>query len=161
MMAIGAVCLLFGGCDGLNDFSTEAGECYEGDIIDAEFVRSGSFEAGVTLSLSLDVAALDEAETEGAWLTTNDGLFIQAPVKQMRALSLDQLSLLSFPNGRVKSYLAYAPDINGILVNVIISLMENGDVEVRLFRPDPDPEASLFGVFRVTRKKDCPSGSGK
>jgi hypothetical protein len=143
------------GCDGLSDFSTRPGECYSGDIIDAAFVRSGSFEAGVGLTLELDVSALGEAETPGARLTTTDGLFVRSPVKQMAALSLDQLSLLSFPSGRIRSYLAYAPDIHGDIANVVISLMENGDAEVRIFRPAENPEDALFGVFRVTRKAGC------
>jgi hypothetical protein len=143
------------GCDGLSDFSTKPGECYSGDIIDAAFVRNGSFEAGISLTLELDVNALGEAETPGAWLTTTDGLFIRSPVKQMAALSLDQLSLLSFPSGRIRSYLAYAPDANGDIANVVISLMENGDAEVRIFRPSQNPDDSLFGVFRVTRKEGC------
>lgn len=149
------VLLSLAGCDGLSDFSTEAGECYEGDIVDAEFARSGSFEAKTTLSLELDVGALGEAEQTGTWITTSDGLFVRAPVKQMRAVSLDTLSLLSFPSGRIKSYLAYAPDVNGELANVVVSLMENGDVEARIFRPSENPDDSLFGLFRVSRKKGC------
>ncbi len=143
------------GCDNLSDFSTEPGECYSGDIIDAAFVRSGSFDAGVRLTLELDVSALGEAEMAGAWLTTSDGLFSHSPVQQMAALSLDQLSLLSFPSGRIRSYLAYAADTEGVIANVVISLMENGDAEVRIFRPAQTPDDSLFGLFRVTRQTGC------
>jgi hypothetical protein len=156
---IGAAWFLFFGCDGLSDFSTKPGQCYEGDIIDAEFVRNGSFEAGVRLSLVLDVDALADAEKEGARLTTDDGLFVNAPVRQMESVSLDSLSLLSFPSGRVRNYLAYAPDREGEMANVVISLMENGDVEVRVFRPAQDPDESLFGVFRASRKKGCQAGT--
>ena len=73
----------------------------------------------------------------------------------MEELTRDQLSLLSFPSGRLGSYLAYAPASDGQIANVVISLMENGDVEVRIFRPDTHPDRSLFGVFRLTRKKQC------
>lgn len=145
------------GCDSLTDFSTKAGECYAGDIIDAEFVRSGTFAAGVRLKMELDVDALAEGDEAGAWLTTSDGLFQRSPVKQMTALTLDQLSLLKFPSGRIRNYLAYAPDREGALANVVLSLMENGDAEVRIFRPAADPDAALFGVFRLTRKEGCGS----
>jgi hypothetical protein len=152
--ALAAVLL---GCDNLNDYSTKHGECYRGEIVDAKFVRSEHFEAGVTMLLTLDVDAFNDGAGVGAFITTDDGQFAGAAVRQMEELTRDQLSLLSFPSGRVRSYLAFAPASDGRVVNVVVSLMENGDVEVRVFRPEADPDRSLFGVFRLTRKKQCDS----
>ena len=143
------------GCDNLTDYSTRADECFEGEVVDAEFVRSGDFEAGVELKMTLDVGAFRTIEGTGAFITTTNGLFDGAPVRQMAEVTRDQISLLEFPSGRLRSYLAYAASSDGQIANVVISLMENGHVEVRIFRPDTDPDNALFGVFRLTRKEGC------
>ena len=145
------------GCDNLSDYSTKNGSCYMGDIIDADFLRAGTFEAGVRLTMSLDVDALSAGGDEGAVLTTSDGLFQNSSARQMPEVTRDSLSQLSFPGGRVRNYLAYATDANGIPTNVVISLMENGDVEVRIFRPGVTAEQSLFGVFRLEMNEFCTS----
>ena len=157
-----AACIVFCvaavlGCDNLSDYSTKDGACYMGDIIDAEFLRAGSFEAGVRLTMTLDVDALSAGDAEGAVLATSDGLFQGASARQMPEVTRDSLSELTFPGGRVRNYLAYAPDSNGILTNVVISLMQNGELEVRIFRPGLTAEQSLFGVFRLEMNEFCTS----
>jgi hypothetical protein len=147
---------VFAGCDSMSDYSTHSNTCYVGNIIDADFVRLGAFEAGLRLKMSLDVSALAKGNKVGAVITTDDGLFVNAPVRQMLELTRDPLSLLHFPGGRTRSYLAYAPDRNANVANVVISLMENGDVEVRIFRPAIIEEDALFGVFRLSLKEGCP-----
>lgn len=143
------------GCDNLNDYSTREGSCYVGNIIDADFVRTGAFDAKVRITMSLDVDALSSGKETGAVITTSDRLFDGAPVKQMIEMTRDSLSLLDFPGGRVKSYLAYAPDAEGNVANVVISLMENGDIETRIFRPALSEDNSLFGVFRLEKNDFC------
>jgi len=143
------------GCDNLSDYSTKADECFQGEIVDAEFVRSGDFEAGVELRMTLDVGAFSDIDGIGALISTNDGLFADAPVRQMAEVTRDQLSLIEFPSGRLRSYLAYAMSTDGQIANVVISLMENGHVEVRIFRADNDPSRAIFGLFRLTRKEGC------
>ena len=147
--------LLLSACDNLSDYSTRDGSCYTGSIIDADFVRAGAFDAKARLTMSLDVDALSGGKENGAVITTSDGLFSGAPVKQMIELTRDSLSLLDFPGGRVKSYLAYAPDTEGRVANIVISLMENGDVETRIFRPSLTPQDALFGVFRLEKVEFC------
>jgi hypothetical protein len=142
-------------CDNLSDYSTKEGSCYIGNIIDADFVRSGSFTASVRLTMSLDVDALAQGGKDGAVLTTSDGLFDGSPVRMMLEVTRDSLSTIDFPGGRVRSYLAYAPDSSGLVSNVVISLMENGDVETRIFRPGLSSRESLFGVFRLERNEIC------
>lgn len=143
------------GCDNLRDFSTEEDECFQGSIVDAEFVRSGNFQAGVELRMVLDIGAFNDVEGTGAYLTTSDELFVNAPVRQMGEIMRDQISLLEFPSGRLRSYLAYTVTTDGQIANVVISLMENSHVEVRIFRADADPDRALFGLFRMTRKQGC------
>lgn len=143
------------GCDNLSDYSTRDGSCYIGNIIDADFVRAGAFDAKVRLTMSLDVDALSSGRDNGAVITTSDRLFDGAPVKQMIEMTRDSLSLLDFPGGRVKSFLAFAPDTEGNVANVVISLMENGDVETRIFRPSLSADHILFGVFRLEKNEFC------
>jgi hypothetical protein len=142
-------------CDDLNDYSTKEGACYMGNIIDADFVRAGAFGANVRLKMSLDVEALAGGTEIGAVLSTDDGLFDGAPVRQMVEMTRDTLSLINFPGGRLKSYLAYAPDSAGKIADVVISLMENGDVEARIFRAAVSKDDALYGVFRLVRSDPC------
>lgn len=142
-------------CDDLSEYSTKDGTCYVGNIIDADFVRGGAFGANVQLKMSLDVEALAGGTEIGAVLSTNDGLFDGAPVRQMIEMTRDTLSLIDFPGGRLKSYLAYAPDSAGNAANVVISLMENGDVEARIFRAAFSEDDILYGVFRLERTDRC------
>ncbi len=142
-------------CDNLSDYSTPPGSCYFGKIIDADFLRSGSFEANVVLTMSLDVDILSKGNQIGAVISTSDNFFSDAPVRQMTEVTRDSLSMMELPGGRVKSYLAYAPNNSGQIVNVIISLVENGNVEVRIFQPSLISENSIFGVFRLERDEFC------
>ncbi len=162
-----ALCLVIGpavagACTDVGDYSTNHGECYEGGIIAAEFVRSKkTFRDDLRLELTLDADALGSGK-EGATITTNDGTFNRAPVSQMTQLVHDSLSLLQFPDGRMRNYLANALPNDGSPATVVISLMENDEVEVRIMRPDLTPydneDSSLFGVFRLIRKDGCSSG---
>ncbi|MCP4599626.1 MAG: hypothetical protein GY847_03645 [Proteobacteria bacterium] len=149
-----------GACTNIGDYSTGHGECYEGSIVRAEYVRSEAFDPEVRLELTLDANSLGQGK-EGATITTNDGTFDRAPVSQMTQLAHDSLSLLQFPGGRVRNYLAHASPSNGSPATIVISLMENDEVEVRILRPDLMPDdsddSSLFGVFRLVRREedDC------
>ena len=57
------------------------------------------------------------------------------------------------------NYLAYAQPTRGFAATVVISLMENEEVEVRILRPDDDlddqEDTAIFGVFRLGLVKGC------
>ncbi len=147
------------GCTDVQDYSTAAGECYQGRIIEAEFVRSG-FESGVVVWLSLDTEAFSQGDIAGR-ITSNDGRFSATPVRQMPQVAHDSLSMLHFPGGRLRNYLAHCVTKDGVGVFLVISLMENEDVELRVMRPAwPEPGTGevpegLFGVFRLVRASSC------
>ena len=148
-------------CTNIGDFNTEAGECYEGTIAGADYVRSSTFEDDVGLSLTLDIDTLIAGELSGGGrITTDDGRFQAAPIAQLQQLSHDSLSLFQFPGGRVRNFLTFASPTDGMPATVVISLMENDAVEVRILRPDPLPDdeidEALFGVFRLLRREGCP-----
>ena len=149
-------------CTSVGEYSTGPDECYQGDIVvvAAEYQLSQDALLGSNSSLTmvLDVNALQNGDP-GTTITTSNGLFYDADVIQMYQLSYDTLSMLQFPTGRVQNYLAYAQPSQGSPATVIVSLMENLDVEVRILRPDEDPDdgedTAIFGVYRLIRKQEC------
>jgi hypothetical protein len=150
------------GCTSVGEYTTGPGECYQGDIVvvAAEYQTQDdvALDTNSTLTMILDVEALEYGEP-GTTITTNNHLFVNADVVQMYQLNYDTLSMLQFPTGRVLNYLAYAQPTSGSSATVIVSLMENLDVEVRILRPDENPDdeedTSIFGVYRLIRRKDC------
>jgi hypothetical protein len=145
-------------CTDVGDYSTGPGECYFGQMVSFEYLTSGEFGEHPGLELILDVDALGSAQS-GTSITTTNLLFERADVIQMDQLIHDSLSLLQFPTGRVRNYLAFAQPKTGGPAVVTVSLMENNEVEVRILRPDMDPydgvDTSIFGVFQMVRKRDC------
>jgi hypothetical protein len=93
-------------------------------------------------------------------------MFHAVPMRTIPQVWQDPLSTLSFGEGRIKNliYVAAAtqpfPDGAGADVFVIVSLMQSGDVEVRLLRGAPSPgdggsaaqDDHLFAVFDLKRK---------
>lgn len=151
------VALSLTACTDTNEYTTSPGECYHGKIKSSDFIRSG-FKSDVKLWMTLDVDSLAQGIAGNTKLTTSDGAFMDAPVLQMPQLQHDSLSLFSFPGGQVRSYLGYAKPSEGLPATVVISLMEHGDVEVRLMRPDlddDDDDHSLFAVFRLVLQDGC------
>jgi hypothetical protein len=159
-------------CRDLSGFTTGTGNSYEGPIVVAPFVRAYVDAATVTDSgavvttqacLTLDADHLQDAP--GA-LSTSDGMFRAVPMRTIPQVWQDPLSTLSFGEGRIKNliYVASAtqpfPDGAGRDVFVIVSLMQSGDVEVRLLRGAAslgDGGASaqddhLFAVYDLKRK---------
>ncbi len=160
-------CFLLGlmwlaGCTSVGEYTTGPGECYQGDIVTvaAEYQMGEDVALGTdsTMVMILDTGALGSGEP-GTTISTSEYVFYDSDVIQMSQLSHDSLSMFQFPTGRVRNYLAYAQPVSGSVATVIVSLMENLDVEARILRPDEDPDdgedTSLFGVYRLIRKKDC------
>jgi hypothetical protein len=157
------LCLVWlAGCTSVGEYTTGSGECYQGDIVvvDAAYQTQDNVALGVgsSLQMKLDTEALEHGDP-GTTITTSNLLFAKADVIQMYQLNYDLLSMFQFPTGRVRNYLAYAQPTNGSPATVIVSLMENLEVEVRILRPDEDPldeeDTSIFGVYRLTLRKDC------
>jgi hypothetical protein len=151
-------------CRDVSSFTT-AGDRFEGAVVQGDFVRAG-VAAGTQLCLTLDADHLQDAP--GAF-STDDGRFRTVAMRPIPQLWHDPLSTLSFGDGRLKNliYVAAAStpfgDGAGPDVIVVVSLMQSGDVEVRLLRgapgiaPDASPAASsaesVFAVFDLVRKK--------
>lgn len=149
-------------CRDLSGFTTGGGS-YEGAVVSADFVRAG---VGATTRLCLTLDADHFQDTPGS-VWTSDGLFTAAPMRTIPQIWHDPLSTLSFGEGRTKNlvYVVSASkaftDGNGSDVFAVVSLMQSGNVEVRLLRgappapPDGAPEptgGNLFAIFELDRK---------
>lgn len=159
LAVIGAV----SACRDLSSFST-GGDRFEGAVVSGDFVRAG-VDVTTDLCLTIDTDHLQDAP--GA-LSTSDGRFHLVPLRPIPQIWHDPLSTLSFGEGRLKNLIyvatASAPfgDGNGEDVFVVVSLMQSGDVEVRLLRgapgtaadggPTPAAGGNLFAVFALSRQ---------
>ncbi len=159
-------------CTDVSRWNSEPGESFCGDVTAAEFVRAGVPE-GMKMRLELDAEHLQS--TPGRLWTTalpSGDKLTAAEMRVIPQLLHDPLSQLSFGEGRVRNAIAVAdlpsadPARPSSQLIVIISLLQSGDVEVRLLRgalgPTPsdagpaDPSGNVFGVFRLRREKgDC------
>lgn len=147
------------GCNDVTRFSTEAGESYCGSVITGPFVRQG-FGPGVRMRMSFDA---DRIDTQPGVLSTDDGMFTEAPLRVIPQLSNDPLSTLQFGEGRTRNLLVGVGPTDGQTAFAVVSLMENGNVEVRIVRGAPPPAGvtaipaheprTLFGVFPLTRQR--------
>lgn len=93
------------------------------------------------------------------------GPFVNAPLITIDALTQDPLSQYTFPGGRLRNYMfgVHFVSVRGALSTgrdamLFVSLMENGQVEVRALAPsvlglDASEERwpALFGVFPLQR----------
>jgi hypothetical protein len=146
-----------GGCRDLSGFSTTDGDRYEGPVVSAGFVLAG-IQPTTQLCLTLDTDRLQDAP--GA-ISTNDGTLNQVALRPIPQIWHDPLSTLSFGEGRLKNLVYVAKATSGDDVFVVISLMQSGDVEVRLLRGAPGlsadgaasatPGGNLFAVFSLSR----------
>jgi hypothetical protein len=151
------------GCRDLSSFTT-SGDHFGGQVVQADFVRSG-VDATTSLCLTLDADHLEDGP--GA-ISTSDGRFTAVPLRPIPQVWHDPLSTLSFGDGRLKNLVYMATptipvaDGTGGDVLAVVSLMQSGDVEVRLIRGAPDlpadgapaanPSANLFAIFDLSRK---------
>jgi hypothetical protein len=149
------------GCRDLSSFSTGNGS-FQGPVVEASFVRVG-VDAGTDMCLTLDANHLQDAPGS---ISTSDGVFSGVPLRPIPQIWQDPLSTLTFGEGRLKNlvYVATATipfaDGNGNDVYFVLSLMQSGDVEVRMIRGAPGlvvdggtvTGGNLFAVFDLTRQ---------
>ncbi len=126
------------GCRDLSSFTT-GGDRFEGAVVQGDFVRAG---VGPLTRLCLTIDA-DHLQDQPGAISTDDGRFHQAALRSIPQIWHDPLSTLSFGEGRLKN-LVYAAGASspfgdglGDDVFVVVSLMQSGDVELRLLRGAP------------------------
>jgi len=165
MRVVVAVAALLGsiaGCRDISGFTTGTGNSYQGSVVAADFVLAG---VGATTNLCLTIDTDRLQDTPGN-LSTDDGRFHAVPMRTIPQIWQDPLSTLSFGEGRLKNlvYVATAStpfaDGNGNDVLVVVSLMQSGEIEVRLLRgapgaavdAAPSSGGNLFAVFDLQRE---------
>jgi hypothetical protein len=155
-LVVPAVSALAVACSDVTRFSSN-GDHYEGTVVAGDFVRSG-INPSTNLCLVLDASHLQDAP---GTLTSSDGRFVSTPLRPIPQIWHDPLSTLAFGEGRVQNLVYVATPIAGVDplgdIVAIVSLMQSGGVEVRLFRGAPQLDAgpggnNLFGVFSLTRE---------
>jgi len=124
-------------CDDLSDYKGS----FEGGVVQGNFVRS-CFRSSTRATLRFDpehaVASVGDLKaSELNRLTTDDGTFDKTPLEPIVALSHDQLSELDFPGPRrLRNFMLLARPEKGPLAGrdamVVVSLLENGNVELRI-----------------------------
>jgi hypothetical protein len=151
------------GCQDLSSYSTDSAKQYVGCVVPADFVLAG-VGSSTQLCLTLDAAHLQD---NPGTVSSSDGRFQATPLRPIPQIWNDPLSTFNFGQGRTKNLLYMATPLpsegglDGVTgggdVTVVLSLMEGGNVEVRLLRGAPpvmSTEASapraatnVFAVF--------------
>ena len=151
-------------CRDVSGFSTN-GDSYQGAVIDAPFILAGVDGGSTSLCLTLDTNHLQD---NPGTLSTSDGRFRAVQMRSIPQIWQDPLSTLQFGEGRLKNLLYVArssqpfTDGQGDDVMIVVSLMQAGDIEVRLIRSAPILAAdggpgpavhNVFAVFDLNRQK--------
>jgi hypothetical protein len=163
MLGVGAVLVASAiGCRDVTRYSTR-GDHYEGDVVKGSFVRAGLVE-DAKMCVTLDAEHLQDRP---GTLTTSDGRFRATPLRPIPQLWHDPLSSLAFGDGRRQNFIyaatpatpaSPAGDVQDVMI--VLSLMDEGGIEVRLLRGAPGEDASapsasppLFGIFTLDRRE--------
>lgn len=163
--------ILLLGCADVSKWSTAPGHSYCGVVTSASFVRAGIKE-GTKLRLELDAERLQTSPGK-LWSDPFDSgeRFKGNELRVIPQLLHDPLSTLSFGEGRVKSAIVVgdllsADGASSSEVMIFLSLMQSGDVEIRIVRGASAGSAptdagavappQLFGVFSMQKTDgDC------
>ncbi|HEY8078934.1 MAG TPA: hypothetical protein VIF62_32605 [Labilithrix sp.] len=159
MRALGLVAIVgLLACRDVTKYSSRDGS-YEGPVVQGDFVRAG-VGVDARLCMTLDTDHLQDAP---GVISTTDGRFTKTPLRPIPQIWHDPLSTLSFGDGRVQNFLYVATPVNESEdVTFVLSLMESGDLEVRMLRGAPSAVDAggrappLFAVFNLTRRRDVP-----
>lgn len=157
------------GCRDLDRFDTNGSSAYCGASSGTPFTEglTPNGSQRLTMRLKLDTSQLT---TYPGAITTGDAsdglcapapLFQDAPLRAIPALLHDALSNLEFGTGRDYNFFAWVDSTCQGTQLAVVSLMQNDDVELRLFKPAPGAVneggaavAAGFGVFALDRSSD-------
>jgi len=159
--ALFAAVLAAAGCRSLDRFDTSGQAAYCGSIVGTKGLFQDGFipentPPDLQLHLELDV---DNLTTRPGQLTSNDQtfglcradgqpLFFEAPLRAIEEIFHDDLSQMEFGEGHQHDFVAWVDSsCQGTMV-AIVSLLTNGEVEVRLMKPAADPPAGASAAER-------------
>jgi hypothetical protein len=144
-------------CNDVSRFTTKTGQNYCGSITESSFVRSG-IDVQTTMRLELNADRLQDAPGR-LWLNralASGEQINGAHLKVIAQSNNDPLSTLTFGEGRLKNVISFIDTSEGQLT-LVLSLMQNEQVEVRLLRgpgalrSDSGLSTAVFGVFHLSK----------
>jgi len=167
LAAIGAA-----GCRDLERFDTSGDDVYCGKLVGASFqtgfLPDGAESETVRMSLELDVSGLarypGRVRTDDALtgLCAPKALLRDARLRAVSEAFHDPVSQLDFGDGREHNLLVWVDSTCVGSLFGILSLMRDDSVELRLFKPAPEPDDDTravdrpgFAEFRLTRRHDA------
>jgi len=169
-------------CRNLDRFDTRGNAAFCGDLVSGPSFHDGFIPAGqpavLRMKLTLDTSQISSfAENKGAFpghLTSNDidtglcsangqALFESSPLRAIPQVDHDTISTLTFGEGHDEDFFGWTDSTCQGTMLALVSLLRNGDVELRLFKPAPLPEPDAgpekrpgFGLFYLQRNdKGC------
>lgn len=148
-------------CDTVDRFDTGPDAAYCGQIVGATFVRQ-AFDRQLQLQLRLNMAELSTLPGELSTADSDIGpcapeaLFTKAKLRAPQKLENDALSAFSFSDGSLTNFLSWVDSTCAGTFLAVVSLMRDGEVEVRLMKGALDAdgkESGPFGVFKLRRSE--------
>lgn len=169
-------------CRSTDRFDTRPGQAFCGSLVAAPsfhdgFVVDGSPAAELKMKLAgIDTSQINASSDNRmaviAYLSSNDlksglcaptgqALFNHSPVRSIPQLDHDTLSTLTFGEGHDEDFFAWTDSTCQGTMLAVVSLLRKGDIELRLFKPAPPPDAGVpadkrpgFALFYLTRNTD-------
>lgn len=167
-------------CRDLERFDTHGRAAYCGELVSGPSFQDGFVVDGepaplLRMGLTLDtsqLSALSGKSTVPGRLTSNDSksglcasqglpLFASSSLRGIPEVDHDALGAMTFGDGHDEDFFAWVESTcQGTMLSVV-SLLRNGDVELRLFKPMPPPRADApagerpgFALFYMQRNDD-------
>jgi hypothetical protein len=174
------VCLLLSvlSCKSLERFDTKDEAAYCGTIVAGPSFHDGFIESeqppDLRLRLTLDTSQIGGVEGNRVAvpgrLTSSDGeaglcaeqaLFSNSLMRTIPQIYHDSLSTLTFGEGHEEHFFAWVDSTCQGTMLALVSLLNNGNVELRLFKPASLPsegagptERPGYALFYLTRSED-------
>jgi hypothetical protein len=156
------------GCKNLNKFDTSKNEVFCGELVSAEYASEG-FEywtrqsQPLQISMTLDTNHLDDLPGKLRSNDTNWGpcaplpLFDDAPLRTIKKALGDRLSNIRLGEDHDEEILAFVDSTCSGSMLAIVSLVQDGNTELRLIRPAKEATTEVtdqprFGVFSLTKR---------
>src|SRR5882672_4727593 len=167
-------------CRNLDRFDTRGDAAFCGDLVSGPSFQDGFIPTGqpavLRMKLTLDTSQISSfSENKMALpgvLSSNDAdtglcspggqaLFESSPLRAIPQVDHDAISTLSFGEGHDEDFFAWTDSTCQGTMLAIVSLLRKGDVELRLFKPAPQPPPDAgpdkrpgFALFYLRRSND-------
>lgn len=177
---------LFGAlsCRDLERFDTHGDQAYCGDLVSGPSFQDGFLPDSQPKQLRMKLSSLEtnllstysnDKVTIPARLSSNDvatglcagqgqALFEDSPLRSIPQVDHDAIASMTFGEGHDEDFFAWTTSTCQGTMLAVISLLRNGDIELRLFKPMPPPpndagadERPGFALFYLQRN---PHGCG-